>query len=170
MSNFTDGATLPLSRTHPRSSPMPSPRRDGEPIEILLVEDEPVHADLTMEALAEGKIRNRVSHVRDGVEAMAFLRREGKYADAPRPDLILLDLRMPRKNGREVLEEVKTDPHLKCIPVIMLTGESDDKSVLGAYERHVNCYIVKPVDFEKFSSAVRSIEDFWLTIVKLPAA
>ncbi|MBA4062755.1 MAG: response regulator [Isosphaera sp.] len=149
---------------------MSSPGRDGEPIEILLVEDEPVHADLTMEALAEGKILNRVAHVRDGVEAMAYLRREGKYADAPRPDLILLDLNMPRKDGREVLEEVKADPALRRIPVVMLTSSSDEKDVLGVYDRHVNCYIVKPVDFEQFSRAVLSIEHFWLTIVKLPAA
>jgi CheY-like chemotaxis protein len=142
----------------------------GEPIEILLVEDELIHADLTMEALAEGKISNRVSHVRDGVEAMAFLRREGKYADAPRPDLILLDLNMPRKDGREVLEEVKTDPGLKRIPVVMLTSSAEEKDILGVYDRHVNCYIVKPVDFEQFSRAVLSIEHFWLTIVKLPAA
>jgi two-component system, chemotaxis family, response regulator Rcp1 len=166
----TNGAIPFPVRTQPRSSPMSSPGRGDEPIEILLVEDEPVHADLTMEALAEGKIRNRVSHVRDGVEAMAFLRREGKYAGAPRPDLILLDLNMPRKDGREVLEEVKSDPNLKRIPVVMLTSSTEEKDILGVYDRHVNCYIVKPVDFEQFSRAVLSIEHFWLTIVKLPAA
>ncbi len=148
---------------------MSMPGRD-EAIEILLVEDEAVHADLTMEALAEGKISNRVSHVRDGVEAMAFLRREGKYADAPRPDLVLLDLNLPRKSGREVLEEVKADPALKRIPIVMLTSSADEKDILGVYDRHVNCYIVKPVDFEQFSRAVLSIEHFWFSIVKLPSA
>jgi len=150
---------------------MPNPSRGGgEPIEILLVEDDPDHADMTMEALAEGKVRNRVTHVEDGVEAMAYLRREGKYADAPRPDLILLDLNMPRKDGREVLEEVKTDPALKRIPVVMLTTSRDEKDILGVYDRHVNCYIIKPVDLEQFTRAIRSIEQFWFTIVKLPAA
>lgn len=166
---FTISGTGPAGRPETRSIPMSSPTR-GEPIEILLVEDEAIHADLTMEALAEGKIRNRVSHVRDGVEAMAFLRREGKYADAPRPDLILLDLNMPRMDGKEVLEEVKSDPNLKRIPVVMLTSQAEDKDVLGAYDRHVNCYIIKPVDFEQFSRAVLSIEHFWFSIVKLPAA
>jgi len=144
--------------------------RGSELIEILLVEDDPDHADLTMDALSKGKLRNRICHVEDGVEAMAFLRREGKYADAPRPDLILLDLHMPRKDGREVLEEVKTDPNLKRIPVVMLTSSTDDRDVLSMYERHVNCYIVKPVDFEQFTRAVISVENFWFNIVKLPAA
>jgi len=142
----------------------------GEPIEILLVEDDPVHAALTIGALRRGKVRNRISHVEDGVEAIAFLRREGKYADSPRPDLILLDLHMPRKDGREVLEEVKTDHDLKRIPVVMLTTSSNEQDILGVYDRHVNCYIVKPVDLEQFRRAVVSIEDFWFSIVKLPAA
>jgi len=149
---------------------MPNHGRDGEPIEILLVEDDPDHADLTMEALGKGKVRNRINHVVDGVEAMAFLRREGNYRDAPRPDLILLDLHMPRKDGREVLEEVKSDSTLKRIPVVMLTSSHDEKDILGVYDRHVNCYIVKPVDFEQFRRAVMSIEQFWFSIVKLPAA
>jgi two-component system, chemotaxis family, response regulator Rcp1 len=144
--------------------------RDGEPIEILLVEDDPDHADLTMEALGKGKVRNRINHVEDGVEAMAFLRREGKYRDAPRPDMILLDLNMPRKDGREVLEEVKSDINLKRIPVVMLTSCQEEKEILGVYDRHVNCYIIKPVDFEQFTRAVLSIEHFWFSIVKLPAA
>jgi CheY-like chemotaxis protein len=142
----------------------------GEPIEILLVEDDLDHADLTMNALSKGKLRNRISHVEDGIEAMAFLHREGKYRDAPRPDLILLDLNMPRKNGLEVLEEVKADPALKRIPVVMLTCSTDEKDVLGVYDRHVNCYIVKPVDFEQLTRAVMSIEHFWFSVVKLPAA
>jgi len=149
---------------------MSSTSRGGEPIEILLVEDDEDHADLTTEALAGGKIRNRVSRVEDGVEALAFLRREGKYRDAPRPDLILLDLNMPRKDGQEVLEEIKADPALKRIPVVMLTTSKEDEHVLRAYEGHVNCYIVKPVDLEKFTAAIRSIEHFWFSIVKLPAA
>jgi two-component system, chemotaxis family, response regulator Rcp1 len=142
----------------------------GEPIEILLVEDDPTHADLTMEALGKGKLRNRISHVENGVEAMEFLRREGKYRDAPRPDLILLDLHMPCMDGLEVLAEVKSDQALKRIPVVMLTSSSDEKDVMGVYDRHVNCYIVKPVDFEQFTRAVMSIEHFWFSVVKLPAA
>lgn len=142
----------------------------GEPIEILLVEDDPVHAELTMDALSKGKLRNRIWHVQDGVEAMAFLRREGKYRDAARPDLILLDLHMPRMDGREVLEEVKSDQALKRIPVVMLTSSTDEKDVMGVYDRHVNCYIVKPFDFEQFTRAVMSIEQFWFSVVKLPAA
>jgi len=142
----------------------------AEPIEILLVEDDENDADMTMGALRDGRVRNRISHVEDGVEAMAFLRREGKYANAPRPDLILLDLNMPRKNGREVLEEVKRDPDLRCIPVVMMTREDDDKEVLGAYQRHVNCYVVKPIDLDQFIGVVKSIESFWFTVVKLPAA
>jgi chemotaxis family two-component system response regulator Rcp1 len=149
---------------------MSSNGRGCEPIEILLVEDDPDHADLTTDALNKGKVRNRISHVEDGVEAMAFLRREGKYCDAPRPDLILLDLHMPRKDGREVLAEVKSDPLLKRIPVVMLTSSTDEKDILGVYEKHVNCYIVKPVDFEQFTKAVMSIENFWFHIVRLPAA
>jgi len=147
---------------------MPASR--GEPIKILLVEDDENHAEITMSALRSGRISNQVSHVEDGVEAMAFLRREGEYANAPRPDLILLDLSMPRMDGREVLEAVKTDPSLRRIPVVMLTSSREEKDILGVYDRHVNCYIVKPVDHEQFIKAVMSIEDFWFTIVKLPAA
>src|ERR1700722_16791477 len=169
MNSTNNGATLSPPKNQPWSNTMPHTGKGGEPIEILLVEDDPDHADLTMDALGKGKVRNRISHVEDGVEAMAFLRREGKYRDAPRPDLILLDLHMPRKDGREVLEEVKTDPQLKRIPVVMLTSSTDEKDVLGVYERHVNCYIVKPVDFEQFTKAVMSIENFWFHIVRLPA-
>jgi len=142
----------------------------GEPIEILLVEDDENDADLTMDALRDGRVRNRITHVEDGMEAMAYLRREGKYAGAPRPDLILLDLNMPRKNGREVLEEIKNDPNLRSIPVVVMTSSDDDKDILGAYQRHVNCYVIKPLDLDQFIGVVKSIESFWFTIVKLPAA
>jgi len=142
----------------------------AEPIEILLVEDDENDANLTMDALRDGRVRNRINHVENGVEAMAFLRREGKYANAARPDLILLDLNMPRKNGREVLEEVKSDPDLRCIPVVVMTGSDDEKDILGAYQRHVNCYVVKPLDLDQFVAVVKSIESFWFTIVKFAAA
>ena len=142
----------------------------GKPIEILLVEDNPDDALLTVESLKEGRIRNNVSHVEDGVEALSFLRRDGEYADVPRPDLILLDLQMPRKNGREVLAEIKEDPDLKTIPVVILTTSSAEKDVFESYNLHANCYVTKPIDMEEFIQAVRKIEDFWLTIVKLPRA
>ena len=142
----------------------------GEPIEILLVEDSPDDADLTIDALRTGRVRNRITHVEDGVEAMSFLRREGKYSDAPRPDLILLDLGLPRKNGKEVLNEVKTDPALMHIPVVVMTTSDLDEDILYAYKRHVNCYVTKPVDLDQFIGVVRSIEHFWFTVVKLPAA
>jgi CheY-like chemotaxis protein len=140
----------------------------GKPIEILLVEDNPGDARLAVEALKESKIRNSISHVRDGVEAMAFLRREGVHAGAPHPDLVLLDLNLPRKDGRQVLGEIKQDPDLKRIPVVILTISKDEEDVLRTYNLHANCYITKPVDLHQFLKVVRSIEDFWLTIVKLP--
>lgn len=142
----------------------------ADPIEILLVEDSPDDADLTIDALRDGRVRNRITHVEDGVEAMAFLRREGKYADAPRPDLILLDLNLPRKNGREVLTEVKTDPDLRRIPVVVMTSSDDEKDIMEAYNRHVNCYVTKPVDLDQFIGVVKSIEHFWFSIVRLAAA
>jgi CheY-like chemotaxis protein len=142
----------------------------GKPIEILLVEDCREEAELTMQSFADGRVRNRVHWVEDGVEAMAFLRRQGPYAAAPRPDLILLDLRLPRMSGHEVLAEVKQDPELKRIPVVIMTESDDEKDILRAYDRHANCYVTKPMDMEKFIEAIRSIEDFWLTIVHLPAA
>jgi CheY-like chemotaxis protein len=142
----------------------------GKPIEILLVEDTVADADLTMEVLQEGRIRNRVHWVEDGEEAMAFLRKEGRYADAPRPDLILLDLHMPRKSGLEVLAEIKESPHWKRIPVVMMTSSSAEADITKAYSRHANCYVTKPLDVGKFMDAVRSIEEFWLTVVCLPAA
>jgi CheY-like chemotaxis protein len=138
------------------------------PIEILLVEDNPGDVRLTREALREGKVHNRLHVVQDGVEAMKFLRGEAPYEDAPRPDVILLDLNLPRKNGREVLAEVKSDPDLMRIPVVVLTTSDDERDVLHAYEYHANCYITKPVDLEQFLGVVRSIEDFWLTVVRLP--
>ena len=140
----------------------------GAPIEMLLVEDNPDDVDLTIEALEDAKIANRLHVVSDGVAALAFLHREGGFARAPRPDLILLDLNLPKKSGREVLAEIKNDPKLRCIPVVVLTTSSADEDILRAYDLHANCYITKPVDFEQFSRVINAIEDFWLTVVKLP--
>jgi CheY-like chemotaxis protein len=139
------------------------------PIEILLVEDSPSDAELTIEALREGRICNHLNTVTDGVQALEFLRRQGPYAEAPRPDLILLDLNLPRKDGREVLAEIKADPNFKIIPVVVLTTSRADEDVLRAYSLHANCYIPKPVDFQHFLQVVRNIENFWLSVVKLPA-
>jgi two-component system, chemotaxis family, response regulator Rcp1 len=141
-----------------------------QPIEVLLVEDSVDEAELTMTALKEGRVRNRVHWVEDGEEAMAFLRRQGRYAGVPRPDLVLLDLRLPRKSGQEVLAEIKQHPQWRRIPVVIMTSSDDEKDILGAYDHHANCYVTKPVDMDKFLEAVRSIEDFWLTVVRLPAA
>jgi len=138
------------------------------PIVILLAEDNPGDARLAMEALREAKVRNNVYIVMDGVEAMAFLRKEGKYAEKPRPDVILLDLNMPRKDGREVLAEVKADPDLKRIPVVILTVSQAEQDILKSYNLHANCYITKPVDLDQFLIVVKSIEDFWFTVVRLP--
>jgi chemotaxis family two-component system response regulator Rcp1 len=137
-------------------------------IKILLVEDNPADARLAEEALKENKISNHLNIVRDGVEAMAFLRRSGKYAGMSRPDLILLDLNLPKKDGREVLAEIKQDPELRRIPIVVLTTSKSDEDVLRSYDLHANCYITKPVDFEQFTQAVRAVKDFWFTIVKLP--
>ena len=138
------------------------------PIQILLVEDNPGDVRLTREVLKEGRINNTLNVVEDGVEAMAFLRHEGAYADAEQQDLVLLDLNLPKKDGREVLAEMKADPTLRRIPVIILTSSSAELDILGAYDLHANCYITKPVDLDQFTKVVRSIEDFWLSIVKLP--
>ncbi len=138
------------------------------PIEILMIEDNPGDVRLTQEALKENKMYNRLHVVRDGVEAMAFLRQEGRYADAPRPDLILLDLNLPKKDGREVLAEIKADEDLKRIPVVILTSSQAEEDVLRTYNLHANCYVTKPVDLDQFIRVVKSIEEFWLTIVKLP--
>lgn len=140
----------------------------GQPIEILLVEDNPADVRLTQEALREGKVKNRLSVARDGVEAIAFLRRQDPFADAPKPDLILLDLNLPKKDGRAVLADIKDDPVLRRIPVVVLTTSSAEVDILKSYELHANCYITKPVDLEQFVQVVKSIDDFWLTVVRLP--
>ena len=139
------------------------------PIEILMVEDTSGDIWLTREALREAKVSNNLQVVNDGVAALAFLRREGQYANAPRPDLILLDLNLPKKNGREVLAEIKADNRLKRIPVVVFTTSEADSDVMSVYNLGANCYITKPVDLEQFMKAIRSIEEFWLTIVKLPS-
>jgi CheY-like chemotaxis protein len=143
---------------------------EGRPIEILLVEDSPSDTELTLEALKDFKVRNHVSVVEDGVLALQFLRREGPYAEAPRPDLIMLDLNLPRKDGREVLAEIKKDDSLKLVPIVVLTTSRADQDVLRAYQLNANCYITKPVDFNQFLEVVRSIEAFWLFVVTLPPA
>jgi CheY-like chemotaxis protein len=140
----------------------------GKMIDILLVEDNPGDVRLAQEALKESKVRNKLFIVEDGVEAMMFLRQQGKYKDAPRPDLILLDLNLPRKSGREVLTEVKTDENLKRIPVVVLTVSKAEEDIIKCYDHHANCYITKPLDFNQFIEVTKSIEDFWLNIVRLP--
>jgi chemotaxis family two-component system response regulator Rcp1 len=140
----------------------------GRAVEILLVEDNLGDIRLTREALKECKVHNNLHVVTDGHEALAFLRREGPYASKPRPDLVLLDLNLPKKNGRSVLAEIKSDPALKRIPVVILTTSQAEEDILRAYELNVNCYVTKPVDLDQFVKVVKSIEDFWLTIVKLP--
>jgi two-component system, chemotaxis family, response regulator Rcp1 len=139
-----------------------------KPIELLLVEDSEPDVRLTIEALREAKVKNRLWVCEDGVEALDFLRRKGRHVDAPRPDLILLDLNLPRKDGRQVLKEIKTDDSLKRIPVVVLTTSKNEEDVLRAYDLHANCYITKPVDFNRFMDVVKSIENFWLTVVRLP--
>ena len=144
------------------------PNELSTPIEILLVEDNPGDVRLTQEALKEHKIVNHLYLAKDGVEAIDFLRREGEYADAVRPDLILLDLNLPKKDGREVLMEIKKDEELRRIPVVVLTTSRAEEDIIRTYDCHANCYITKPVDFEQFINVVKSIEDFWLSVVKLP--
>ena len=141
----------------------------SHPIDILLVEDNPGDVRLTIEALKEDKLQNNLHVVKDGIEAMAFLHQEGEYANAPRPDLILLDLNLPKKDGREVLNEIKADEGLKRIPVVVLTNSQAEEDILKTYDLHANCYITKPVNLEQFVKVVRSIEQFWLTIVRLPS-
>lgn len=137
-------------------------------IDILMVEDNPGDARLTQEALKESKVYNNLHHVRDGVEAMEFLRKEGPFGDAPTPDIILLDLNLPRKDGRQVLAELKAIPRLKNIPVVVLTTSEAEQDIVKSYELHANCYITKPVDLDKFVEIIHGIENFWLSIVKLP--
>jgi chemotaxis family two-component system response regulator Rcp1 len=140
----------------------------GRPIEILLIEDNPGDVDLTREMVEASKVRNVIRNVSDGVEALAYLRREPPYTSATRPDLILLDLNIPKKDGRTVLSEIKQDEDLKDIPVVVLTTSEAESDILKSYQLHANCYITKPVDLGKFTTIIRSIEDFWLTVVKLP--
>jgi chemotaxis family two-component system response regulator Rcp1 len=140
----------------------------AKPIDILLVEDNPGDVRLTREALKEGKVLNSLYVAQDGMEAMAFLRREGKYLNAVHPDIILLDLNLPKKDGREVLAEIKNDPSLRRIPVVILTTSKAEEDVIKTYDLHANCYITKPVDLDQFISVVKAVEEFWFTIVKLP--
>ena len=147
---------------------MESNRTSGQPLEVLLVEDSPGDVRLTKEALKDAKVHINLRVVRDGIDAMAFLMREGEYATAPRPDLILLDLNLPRKDGREVLKEIKENPELKSIPVVILTTSASEADILRSYLLHANCYITKPVNLDGFLTVVKSIDSFWLSIVKLP--
>lgn len=144
--------------------------RLGRPADFLLVEDNPGDVRLTQEALKSHKVQNNLHVVSDGEAAMAFLRRQGKYASAPRPDIILLDLNLPKKDGREVLAEIKTDPSLKTIPVVIITSSEAEQDVIKSYNLNANCYVTKPVNLDQFIKVVQSINDFWLTIVKLPGA
>jgi CheY-like chemotaxis protein len=141
---------------------------DGEPIEILLAEDNPGDVRLTEKALDHGKILNNLHVVNNGVEAIKFLRQEGEYADEPHPDLVLLDLNMPKKDGREVLEDIQADPELRRIPVVVLTSSGAEEDVVRSYELNANAYLTKPVDFEGFVDIVGRIEDFWFSVVKMP--
>lgn len=140
----------------------------GKPIEILLIEDNPGDVRLTREALKEGKVANKLHVVQDGEEAMEFILQEGKFSNKPRPDLILLDLNLPKKDGREVLAEIKGNDDLKRIPVVILTTSRSEEDILKSYNLYANAYVTKPVDLEQFMEVIKSIEDFWLTIVKLP--
>lgn len=143
-------------------------QRNLAPIEILLVEDNPDDVALTVRSFKKARMQNRVSVAGDGVEALAFLRREGQYAEAPRPDIILLDLNLPKMNGHELLEKIKTDPGLSNIPVIILTTSKSDEDILSTYKLHSNCFITKPVLMEDFDRVIRTLQDFWFVIVKLP--
>jgi len=141
----------------------------GKPVEVLLVEDNPGDVRLTLEALKDGKVNNHLSVVEDGVEALAFLRREGKYADASRPDLILLDLNLPKKDGREVLEEIKNDAELRSIPVVILTTSKAEEDVYRTYDLGVNSYIMKPLSFDELVNIVKTLTKYWFEIVRLPS-
>jgi chemotaxis family two-component system response regulator Rcp1 len=139
-----------------------------QPIDILLVEDNPADADLVKEVLMDTQVASSVAAVGDGVEALEFLRQQGRYADARRPDLILLDLNLPRKDGQEVLEEIKGDPHLRYIPVVVMSMSAAQRDILNSYDRHANCYVTKPLDLDAFVELARSVEDFWLRTAQLP--
>jgi len=141
----------------------------GRPANFLLVEDNPGDVRLTQEALKSHKVQNNLYVVNDGEEAMAFLRKQGKYKDAPRPDIILLDLNLPKKDGREVLAEIKSEPSLKTIPVVIISSSEAEQDIIKSYDLNANCYVTKPVNFDQFIKVVQSINDFWLTIVKLPS-
>jgi len=147
---------------------MTVPTESSLPIEVLLVEDDAGDVLMTQEAFEEHKVRNKLSVVRDGEEALSYLRREGEYADAPRPDLILLDLNLPRVDGREVLQVIKNDEDLRRIPVVVLTTSQADEDILRSYSLHANAYVTKPVDFERFIAVVRQIDEFFVSVVKLP--
>ena len=138
------------------------------PIEILLIEDNPADIRLTQEAFREARLQNTLHVVQDGVSAMAFIRQTAPFQQAPRPDLILLDLNLPKKDGREVLKEIKSDPHIRTIPVVVLTTSDDEADVLRSYDLHANAYLVKPIDILQFIKMIQSLEDFWLSVVKLP--
>jgi CheY-like chemotaxis protein len=140
----------------------------GRPAEILLVEDNPGDVELTREGLASAKVNNHLSVVMDGIEALAYLRREGQYHEAIRPDLILLDLNLPKKDGREVLADIKDDENLRVIPVVVLTTSKADEDIVKSYQHHANCYVTKPVDFAGFTQVVHAIDEFWFTVVVLP--
>lgn len=148
--------------------PRPEPDAPSKTIEILLVEDNPDDVELTVEALHDSKVLNRISVARDGVEAMDFLRKRGAFANAPTPDIIFLDLNMPRKNGREVLEEVKADPALKAIPIVVLTTSRAEEDIFRSYNLQASAYVVKPVDFDRFASVIRAIDAFWFNVASYP--
>ena len=143
-------------------------RPDPSPIQILIIEDNPADVRLVKEVMRDSKILNEIHWVPDGVEAIAFLRRQGKYGDAPRPHIVFLDLNMPRKDGREVLREVKSDPNLRRIPIVVMTSSQAEEDIARAYDQHANCYIRKPIDFQQFHSVVKTIENFWFATVELP--
>ena len=147
---------------------MTSAADEGVPIEVLLVEDDPGDVLMTREAFEEHKVRNHLNVVSDGADALAYVRREGEFADAVRPDLILLDLNLPKRDGREVLRELKTDPDLREIPIVVLTTSSAESDVLASYQLYANAYVTKPADFDRFISAVKQIDDFFVSLVKLP--
>jgi two-component system, chemotaxis family, response regulator Rcp1 len=138
------------------------------PVQILIIEDNPADARLVREVMRDSKIINEISWVPDGVEALAFLRKQGKYVNSPRPNLIFLDLNMPRKDGRDVLREVKADPGFRSIPVVVMTSSQAEEDIARAYDQHANCYVRKPIDFQQFHEVVKSLETFWFSTVELP--